>query len=220
MKKHLIGLIVLLSLIAPTIAMADCQSAYEEAITKKYDHLLFAKQRQKKVLIGTGVGVGVSTGVLFGVMFQLIVDGSIIPVAILEGVLFGTVFGGAAVGAVAVPMITYNQIIKGEIRGLKHARDLLNEAQAQDVHGMQINKVFKKLRKYNWEMDINALIDEVNEANSKNVFCSEGARPDYLHQIRKYLKPRSNAERDQEVPRDRPDWPYVRITQKTEIPPF
>ena len=38
-------------------------------------------------------------------------------------------------------------------------------------------------------MDINALIDEVNEANSKNVFCPEGARPDYLYQIRKYLRP-------------------------------
>ncbi len=45
------------------------------------------------------------------------------------------------------------EIIKGEIRGLKPARDLLNEA------------------------------------NSKNVFCPEGAHPDYLYQIRKYLRP-------------------------------
>ena len=189
MKKQLISFLVLLSLVAPTVAMADCQSAYEDAIIKKNDQLLFAKHRQKKVLMGTGVGVGVSTGVFFGVMFQLIVDGSTIPIAILEGALFGTVFGGVAVGAVAVPMLTYNQIIKGEIRGLKHARDLLDEAQAQDVHGKQINKMFKKLKKYNIEMDINALIDEVNEANSQNVFCAEGARPDYLYQMRKYLRP-------------------------------
>ena len=108
MKKRLISFLVLLSLVAPTVALADCQSAYEDAILKKNDHLLFAKHRQKKVLIGTGVGVGISTGVFFGVMFQLIADGSIIPIAILEGALFGTVFGGVAVGAVAVPMITYN----------------------------------------------------------------------------------------------------------------
>ena len=189
MKKQLISFLVLLSLVVPIVAMADCQSAYEDAIIKKNDHLLFAKHRQRKVLMGTGGGVGVSTGVFFGVMFQLIVDGSTIPIAILEGALFGTVFGGVAVGAVAVPMITYNQIIKGEIRGLKNARDLLNEAQAQDVHGKQINKMFKKLRKYNIEMDINALIEEVNEANSQNVFCPEGARPDYLYQMRKYLRP-------------------------------
>ena len=199
MKKHLISFLVLISLIVPTIAMADCQSAYEEAITKKHDHLLFSKHRQKKVLIGTGVGVGVPAGVFFGIMFGLITDGATIPIAILTGAMFGTVAGGVAVGAVAIPMITYNQIIKAEIRGLKHARDLLNEAQAHDVDGKQINKMFKKLRKYNFEMDINALIDEVNEANTQNVFCPEGERPDYLFQIRKYLKPGSNQGVKEEV---------------------
>ncbi len=184
---------MVLTLIVPSIAMADCQSAYEEAIVKKQKHLLFAKHREKKILIGTAAGVGIPTAVFFGIMFQVIVDGSTIPIAILEGVLFGSVFGGSAVGAIAIPMITYNQIIKAEIRGLKHARDLLNEAQAQDHNGKQLKKTFKKLKKYNWEMDMGALIDEINDANSKNVFCPEGARPDYLYQIRKFLRPRPNS---------------------------
>ena len=199
MKNQLISFLVFLSLVVPNIAMADCQSAYEEAITKKQDQLLFAKLRQKRVLIRTGVGVGVPTGIFFGIMFQLITDGSIIPVSILQGALFGTVAGGVAVGAVAIPMITYNQIIKGEIRGLKKARDLLNEAQAHNDDGKQINRMFKKLRRHNSEMDINALIDQVNEANSRDIFCPEGSRPDYLYQIRKYLKPNSNQGIKEEV---------------------
>lgn len=177
--------------------MANCQDIYEQAITNKHEKLLLSRIKQKKALIRTGAGVGVPTAVFFGIMFKLITDGATIPAAILTGTMFGTVAGGVAVGAVAIPMITYNQIIKAEIRGLKHARELLNEAQAQDVDGKQLNRMLKKLRKKDSELEINSLIEAVNEANKQNVFCPEGERPDYLYQIRKYLRP-ADAEASQE----------------------
>ncbi len=127
-------------------------------------------------------------------MWGLITDGSTIALSIMQVGVFGGIFGGAAAGAVAIPMITYNQIIKAEIRGLEHARDLLNESAAMNVEGKQIKKMFKKLRWYNLEMAIEPLMEEINDANSKNQFCPEGERPDYLFQIRKFLKPRSNEE--------------------------
>lgn len=166
-----------------TSALADCRPAYQTKIESIESRLLGFKHREKKILLGTGIGVGVPTGIFMGTMFGLIADGATIPISILEGVLFGSVAGGFAAGAVAVPLITYNQIQKARIRGLSRVDELLAEVRDRNVSGKRLLKLQRQLG----GIDMNELITKIEAADQGDAFCQEGELF-RMRQVRRYLK--------------------------------
>lgn len=175
--------VILVVFVAMATAHADCQDLYRLGIEHRQGQLLHFKRSNKRILKGTFIGTGATTGVLTGAAFLAITDGATIPIAILQGALFGTVIGGAATGAVAIPLITYQQVRKAQIRGLTNALNLLEEIRSGDLKGPVFSKLYRKLSKHNSELDRSALANMIEKANTENAFCRNKDEPENLDSI-------------------------------------
>ena len=134
---------LLLTLAFNSFAYADCQPAFQDEIDRISNKLISFKKKEKKIEIGVAIGAGAPVAILGGVAFGLITDGATIPTAILSGAMFGTFTGGIAAGAVAVPLITYNQIQKARIRALVRITATLDEASQLNEDGKHLKKLLK-----------------------------------------------------------------------------
>jgi hypothetical protein len=197
--KNIITLLCLF-LILTTHTFANCLPLIQNKIEQKETKLLKAKLKEKKILKRTFVGVGVPSAVFWGVMFKLIADGATIPAALLVGGSFGVTVGAGAVAVVAVPMITYNQIIKSQIKSFKKTHSLILDASLNNYDSKQLKKLLKKLNRKSPTFTMEELVSEINHHNIQQTFCPEqGEKIFSFSKIKKLLMNEGYHATDSEV---------------------
>jgi hypothetical protein len=187
MKNKLV-LVLIFSFLFTQSIFANCLPNIENKIEQTKEHLLFSKKKEKKIVKVTAISVGGVGTAFWGTMFVLITDGATIPAAALVGTGFGAIMAGGAVATIAIPMITYNQIIKGHIRSLNKTKKLLEASETLDYQNKLIQKLFRKVRRSRSSLTVEAMVDQINDANSKAIFCESDKKISNLRMIKNYLK--------------------------------
>lgn len=82
-----------------------------------------------------------------GTMAKLVIDEGTIGTVIFVGSGFGVFVGAGAVAAVAVPMVTYHQILKAEIRGMSRTLELQKASSSQDLGNPLLKRLIRRLQK-------------------------------------------------------------------------
>jgi len=176
MKKLFFAILISSSFLTLSFpgARANCLPHYENSIKRLEQKLLLKKKKQKKAELIVFSSVGGLNAAFWGTMFYLVADGSSVLVAVGQGLLFGSLIGGAAVGAVAVPIITYNQIVKANIRNLKWTEKVLRAVEEGNYHqSSPFQSVYRKLVKHDPDLTKEALAQKIQLANDQDQFCVE-----------------------------------------------
>jgi uncharacterized membrane protein required for colicin V production len=182
-----VKILLLVFLSVPIESRASCIESIENRIHAKQEKLVHARTREKKILKITAVSTFTPTALVMGTMAKLIIDGGTIGTAIIVGSSFGAFVGAGAVAAVAVPMVTYNQILKAEIRGMSRTLELLKASSSQDLENPLLTRLIRRLQKKRPDWTASKILDALNLANQENALCHPESKIPGLRKIETYL---------------------------------
>ena len=174
-------------LLTSTEVKASCIEAIESRIHAKQEKLAHARTREKKILKITAISTFTPTALVMGTMAKLIIDGGTIGTAIIVGSTFGAFVGAGAVAAVAVPMVTYNQILKAEIRGMNKTLNILRASASQDLENPALHKLIRRLQKKRPEWTTTEVLDALNLASQEQALCHPDSKIPGPRRIESYL---------------------------------
>jgi hypothetical protein len=168
-------------------ANASCIETIENRIHAKQEKLTRAKTREKKILKITAISTFTPTALVMGTMAKLIIDGGTIGTAIIVGSTFGAFVGAGAVATVAVPMVTYNQILKAEIRGMNKTLNILRASASQDLENPALHKLIGRLQKKRPEWMASEILDALNLASQEHALCHPDSKIPGPRKIESFL---------------------------------
>jgi hypothetical protein len=171
----------------PIESRASCIESIEDRIHAKQEKLIRAKTREKKILKITAVSTFTPTALVMGTLAKLIIDGGTIGTAIIVGSSFGAFVGAGAVAAVAVPIVTYNQILKAEIRGMNRTLELLKASASHDLENPVLGRMIRRLKKKQSDLTTSQILDTLNLGNRELLFCKPDSKIPGLKRIERLL---------------------------------
>jgi len=183
MKKTILMLIIVFA----SNLYANCLPKIQEDIKLKEQKLLFSKLKQKKAIKVTALSTFIPASIFWGVMGKLLIDGGTILSSVAVGATFGTVVTGGVVGVVAIPMITYNQILKGKIRGLKKSFEVIQASEDYDYSNPQLRRLYKKVLRKHKSLTVEELVSIINTENVMTTFCPENQISFTFNKLKRYL---------------------------------
>ena len=84
-------------------------------------------------------------------------------------------------------MVTYNQILKAEIRGMSRTLELLKASSSQDLENPLLTRLIRRLQKKRPDWTASKILDALNLANQENALCHPESKIPGLRKIETYL---------------------------------